>query len=539
MPNNKAWHDLFNDFNLNFDYVGNFNDSFYTKKNHDIFLFTIFIQDLIDETEEENKLKKRIRLIETNLVNLIKNKLNKFNGPVIICLSNHIERNLIENLKNNNYLEKLSQNIKKKLANLKNNNLFVINLDAFFSLYGFNNIFNSRNLYLANMRLSLFGLEKMIYQVKSIINRIYYPAKKVLILDCDDTLWGGIIGEDGIENIQLGQDGYGKVFTDFQKSIKKISREGTILCVCSKNNLEDVMNVFENHKHMVLKKNDILSFKVNWKEKYINIKELADQLSLGLDSFVFWDDNPIERAKVRKFLPEVETIEPDNEIVNWPNQLKNLDFFSKFNLTKDDKKKLKQYRIRSKFVDDKNNAKEELLYLKSIKLKAKILKISSSNLMRASQLTMKTNQFNLRTIRYTQNDIVQLNKVSKNLVFLISLKDVYGDHGIVSLVIVKYIKNNNYFLDTFLMSCRVLGRKLETWILRELFKKLNKNKCEKLYAEFVPSSKNDLVSKLLVNHGFSLIEKKNLNFYSKNKSKCFEIITKNNNVKFNEAKIYG
>jgi len=232
-----------------------------------------------------------------------------------------------------------------------------------------------------------------------------------------------------------------------------------LLCISSKNNLDDVMKVFDNHEEMQISKDDLLSIKVNWKEKHLNIREIAKDLNLSLDSIVFWDDNPLERSKVKKFLPEVHVIEPDENIINWPTQLENIEIFSKIKITKEDKNKTNQYKIRSKFVDEKKIANDEIKYLKSIKLKPKVIDLNKDNISRASQMTQKTNQFNLRTKRYSIKDILNLSKNKKIQIKLIDLKDLYGDHGIVGLMILKKIDKHSIFIDTFLISCRVFGRR--------------------------------------------------------------------------------
>ena len=314
------------------------------------------------------------------------------------------------------------------------------------------------------------------------------------MLDCDNTLWGGIVGEDGINNILLGQDGIGKAYVDFQRKIKKLSQQGVLLCISSKNNTKDVMEVFNNHKQMQISKNDLVSIKVNWKEKYLNIKEIAKDLNLSLDSIVFWDDNPLERNKVKKFLPEVYVVEPDQNIINWPTQIENFELFSKIKVTKEDKNKIKQYKIRSKFIDEKKIATDEIKYLKSIKLEPKVINLNKDNIARASQMTQKTNQFNLRTKRYSMNDILKLNKKEYTEIKLISLKDLYGDHGIIGLMILK-IDKYSIFIDTFLISCRVFGRYLETWMLYEI-KKFVKKGIKKIYGEHIVTDKTKLFVKI-------------------------------------------
>ena len=226
---------------------------------------------------------------------------------------------------------------------------------------------------------------------------------------------GRSVSEEGIENIQIGQDGIGTAFSDFQKSILKVKNSGILIVLVSKNNREDVENVLENHQSMILKK-DITAMKVNWNEKSKNIRQLSQDLSLGLNSFVFWDDNPIEREKVRAQLKEVDVIEPETDVTSWPKQLLEYKGFSKFIVTKEDILKTKQYKIREKFIEDKYSSKNEINYLKSIKIKPSLVKIDKSTLNRTVQMCQKTNQFNLRTKKYNTNDILKL-KDKKYLFF--------------------------------------------------------------------------------------------------------------------------
>ena len=283
-----------------------------------------------------------------------------------------------------------------------------------------------------------------------------------------ETLWGGVLAEDGIENIQIGQDGIGAAFSDFQRAIIKIKNSGVLIILVSKNEKSDIEKVLKTHQSMILKKKDVTAMKVNWNEKSSNIKQLSSDLSLGLNSFVFWDDNPIEREKVRAQLKDVDVIEPTVDVTNWPKQLLEYKGFSKFIISKEDGTKTKQYKIREKFEQDKHSSRDEINYLKSIKIKPRIIKIDKSTINRTVQMCQKTNQFNLRTKKYDLKDILRLN--DKNISFLVKLKDSYGDHGIVSFVSLKVENDKFIFIDTFLMSCRILGRYLEFWILNEIKK---------------------------------------------------------------------
>ncbi len=503
-----AWDSLSSKFILNFKYVGNFANSFLLKDKNEILVSILFTTDLFDENISSYLDNKKIQEICEPIINLIVKKIKYSKKPIIIAMSAKSTYNIISSVFQIPAAQKIFNYISQRINLLqkKYNNIYFINLDYKFSHHGYDRIFDKRNWYLANSKISIEGLELIVEDVKKVIDRIYSPAKKLLILDCDNTLWGGILGEDGIKSISLGQDGIGKAFVDFQKTIKSFLNQGVLLAIASKNNEKDVLEVFEKHESMEIKKKDIINFKVNWKEKSENIRAISEELDLGLESFVFWDDNPFERDKVKKNLPQVLTVDPTDEVVYWPDQLRQLDELSKFNVTAEDKIKLKQYKIRSKFLTEKKNFSDEGNYLKSIKLNATRIKINQSNISRAVQMTQKTNQFNLRTERYTQSEIERINKNNKNIAFLVNLKDIYGEHGITAILIAKNIDNKSVFIDTCLMSCRILGRNLESWILKELKKVAQKRGIEHVYAEYIETKSNSMCKSFYSDHNFKKIK---------------------------------
>ena len=509
IPNHYAWNDHFlAEQKLDFKFVNNLTQGFYNSPKENTLFVSIFINDLIDENKVYKS--KDLKKINDTLLRLVKFRLKNSSSPLILFLINQKSGNIFNYLSKKNIFDKIFENLFDKIYSLskKYSNLILLNFNSIFE-NSENKIFDNRNWYLANCRLSSYGHELLAISLKKILLKLTSAPKKVLVLDCDNTLWGGVIGEDGIKNILLGQDGIGRAYKDFQKKIKRLSQEGVLLCISSKNNLDDVMKVFDNHEQMQISKDDLLSIKVNWKEKHLNIREIAKDLNLSLDSIVFWDDNPLERSKVRKFLPEVHVIEPNENIINWPTQLESIEIFSKIKITKEDKNKTNQYKIRSKFVDEKKIANDEIKYLKSIKLKPKVIDLNKDNISRASQMTQKTNQFNLRTKRYSIKDILNLSKNKKIQIKLIDLKDLYGDHGIVGLMILKKIDKHSIFIDTFLISCRVFGRYLETWMLYEIKKICKKSHIKNIYGEHIVTEKNKSICKdFFIQHSFKLNNKK-------------------------------
>ena len=514
LPNNENWNHLRKDNDIFFSNYGDINNNEIIDDKIEAEITLFFLPDLFDYYQN-NKINHKSHLKKIkNIIRLIRNKIKASDKNFIIAVSEYFYYNVINFSKNVNFSTKIKIFFIDELYKLtkKYNNLFIIDLDNIFSEYGYQNCLDQRNYYMFRCRLSTFGIEIISKNLKDITDRIKHTNKKVLLVDCDNTLWGGVLAEDGIENIQIGQDGIGAAFSDFQRAIIKIKNSGVLIILVSKNEKSDIEKVLKTHQSMILKKKDVTAMKVNWNEKSSNIKQLSSDLSLGLNSFVFWDDNPIEREKVRAQLKDVDVIEPTVDVTNWPKQLLEYKGFSKFIISKEDGTKTKQYKIREKFEQDKHSSRDEINYLKSIKIKPRIVKIDKSTINRTVQMCQKTNQFNLRTKKYDVKDILRLN--DENISFLVKLKDSYGDHGIVSFVSLKVENDKFIFIDTFLMSCRILGRYLEFWILNEIKKIAIKKKIEHILIEYIPTKRNIVAKNFIIKNRLEVISKKRAEEYS-------------------------
>jgi len=385
----------------------------------------------------------------------------------------------------------------------RNNNVYVLDLNAVFSRSGTANCISERNYYLARARLSVLGVRTLCSALTKIITRFMFSPKKVLVLDCDNTIWGGVIGEDGVSNIALGLDGIGKAFQDFQKEALRLAHRGVLVCLVSKNNEDDVLDVFENHEEMVLSLDNIVDYRIDWQPKHINVRELSESLALGLDSFVFWDDLEKERAEMRYLLPDVTTIEPPKNVHMWPSALRSLPEFCSLSTTSDDRQRSRLYRARQEFTDGVSASGNDQDFLKSIGMQVTVTPVNEGNIARAVQLCEKTNQFNLRTKRHTINDIISLGQRDNSLQLLFRLKDAFGDHGVTALAQANPIGGGRVcFLNTFLLSCRVLGRHFESWCLGTVLARMKAAGAEVCLAEYVETSKNTAISKFLFDHGF-------------------------------------
>lgn len=514
LPNNENWNHLRKGNDIFFSNYGDINNNEIIDDKIEAEITLFFLPDLFDYYQN-NKINHKSHLKKIkNIIRLIRNKIKASDKNFIIAVSEYFYYNVINFSKNVNFSTKIKIFFIDELYKLtkKYNNLFIIDLDNIFSEYGYQNCLDQRNYYMFRCRLSTFGIEIISKNLKDITDRIKHTNKKVLLVDCDNTLWGGVLAEDGIENIQIGQDGIGAAFSDFQRAIIKIKNSGVLIILVSKNEKSDIEKVLKTHQSMILKKKDVTAMKVNWNEKSSNIKQLSSDLSLGLNSFVFWDDNPIEREKVRAQLKDVDVIEPTVDVTNWPKQLLEYKGFSKFIISKEDGTKTKQYKIREKFEQDKHSSRDEINYLKSIKIKPRIIKIDKSTINRTVQMCQKTNQFNLRTKKYDVKDILRLN--DENISFLVKLKDSYGDHGIVSFVSLKVENDKFIFIDTFLMSCRILGRYLEFWILNEIKKIAIKKKIEHILIEYIPTKRNIVAKNFIIKNRLEVISKKRAEEYS-------------------------
>jgi FkbH-like protein len=492
---------------LNFLDMNEFNGVLKNMKSNSTINLICFFQEMTKD-ENSNKIQNF-----SNFLKNIEKICSRTTSEVIITASFWRKFSNISFSRNNTKEVLDKTKIIKKIRKLqvKFRNLYLIDIDNFFAEKGYEQCFSNRDYYLYSSKISNFGLNILINKIDEIYQKNKINPLKVLVFDCDNTLWGGVIGENGINKIKIGQDGIGKVYSDFQKTILNLSKQGYLICISSKNNHEDVIKVFEKNKMMTLKKKNIISFKINWKSKYKNIVKISKELNLGLNSFLFWDDNPLERQQMKNFLPEVNTIDVHNDITEWSQQLKTNLSVAKFEHTNEDSKKLKQYKILEKFTKKKkeiNSTQDEINFLQSIKLSPKLLKLENSYVPRAAQMTQKTTQYNFRTKIYSETDLEKIKKNKDYFTYLVSLKDTFGDHGIISMFILKKINKQYVFLDTMLMSCRVLGRYLDYWILNQCRKIAKKERFKFILSEFIKTKRNKNFENSLKKNGFKKIEKK-------------------------------
>lgn len=390
---------------------------------------------------------------------------------------------------------------------LRNNRIKVLDFDRLISYYGYKNLFDDKFWYLGRIKLSNDGFISLSREIANVINSLEGKAKKVLIVDLDNTLWGGIVGEEGVQGIQLGYEGKGLIYLDFQKKIKQLKDTGVLLAICSKNNEQDVKEVFERNKNLLLSWDDFILHKINWNNKSENILAIADTLKLGLDSMVFIDDNPRERDMIRQQLSDVIVPEfPDDisALNRWFVMEVVYPCFAKHKLTGEDKDKAAQYKRNAQREEERKVLSYDE-FIEQLGIKLTIHEADSDSLSRVSQLTQKTNQFNLTGKRYTDTEIDSMLKNKEYKIFVCEYEDKFGKEGLIGCAIVK-LEQNNALIDTFLLSCRVLGRKVEYDFLSFILNDLRQNSIQSVTGIYNETPKNVLAKEFYIHSGFERVK---------------------------------
>lgn len=333
------------------------------------------------------------------------------------------------------------------------------------------------------------------------LESIALKRKKCIVLDLDNTLWGGVLGEDGISGIKIGGDYPGKAFAFFQKSLLQLSKSGVILTVCSKNNEADVLEAWDKNPFMVLKKEHFAAYRINWTDKATNIKELAEELNIGLDSMVFVDDNPTERELIKQMLPMVSVPEFPAQPYELPIFFKQLvdDYFKVYSITDEDKKKTEQYKANAARAQAQNAFADFGAFLENLDIQIAIEAANEFNIPRIAQMTQKTNQFNLTTKRYTDADVKGFLAAGWKI-WCISVADRFGDNGITGCIMI-----NGDEIDTLLLSCRILGKGIEKAFVSKILLLLKENGVTSIKASYVPTAKNAQVAEFYDRCGFALV----------------------------------
>ncbi|HVU88703.1 MAG TPA: HAD-IIIC family phosphatase [Pirellulales bacterium] len=361
---------------------------------------------------------------------------------------------------------------------------------------------DTRLWYLARMRLNVVGLASVAESVALHVAAIRKPPRKVVVFDLDDTIWGGVVGEVGLAGLALGEDGIGRAFQDVQRELLKLSDTGILLAACSKNNPEDAWSAFDQHPGMVLQRKHLVASRVNWQDKATNLRELAKELNLGIDSFVFLDDNPVERELIRQMLPEVLVPELPEDPALRPDFVRSAPWFHRLRVTSEDRQRGESYRVQKLGTDLRASSATFEGFLASLAQEVTIEPVNQASVGRAVQLCQRTNQFNLTTPRYTLADLEQFLRNPAVELHTLSVRDRFGDHGITGLAIVRYTEAGAE-IDTLLLSCRVLGRRVEDTLLSFLASRARDRGASQFVGKYIATPKNGQVSTFFTDRGFA------------------------------------
>lgn len=379
------------------------------------------------------------------------------------------------------------------LLSQRYSNLFICDVLSLQSQYGLPFILDNKFYINSDITFSIDFLPHFAKSIVDIIKSIDGKIKKCLILDLDNTLWGGVIGDDGVEGIQIGDLGIGKAYTEIQLWAKQLKERGIILAICSKNSENIAKEPFEIHPDMVLKLDDISVFVSNWETKVDNIKHIQSILNIGFDSMVFVDDNPFERNLVSENIEGITVPDLPEDPSDYLPFLRSLNLFETASYTHEDLVRTDQYREEAKRAVFRKSFANEGEFLSGLNMLSKVEGFNKFNTPRVSQLTQRSNQFNLRTTRYTEKEIEQIGTSVDYVPMSFTLNDNFGEHGLISVVILKR-DSDQWFIDTWLMSCRVLKRGMENYVLNCIVDKAKKNNIKKIVGEYIQSPKNLIVS---------------------------------------------
>ena len=461
-----------------------------------------------------NEIKKIYSFISENINSkIIFYNYTEINDFIYGNYANKVESSFIFQLRKINYL--LMQ------FSTTASNFYICDLSSVQNQIGKEKLFHSSSYINNSMLLSIEALPLVAKNTLDIIKSLNGEFYKCIILDLDNTTWGGIIGDDGVEKIQIGNLGIGKAFTEFQLWVKKLKARGIIIAICSKNSENIAKEPFKNHPDMILKLDDISVFVANWENKADNIRYIQKVLNIGFDSMVFVDDNPFERNIVRENLPEICVPEMPEDPAEYLEYLYSQNLFETTSNSNEDTERTKKYQIESKRVAAKKKYTNENDFLKGLEMKCEINYFNDFSIPRIAQLSQRSNQFNLRTIRYSEEDVNRIIDSDQHFGFSFNLTDRFGDHGLICVVVLNQISGDTLFIENWLMSCRVLKRGMEEFTLNYLVNFCKKNKFKFIVGEYIKSQKNSLVKNHYSDLGFEKINKKwrlNLSNYSRLKT---------------------
>jgi FkbH-like protein len=381
--------------------------------------------------------------------------------------------------------------------------VFLFDFNSFVSKYGEINVLDYRQFLVGDIKVSLSYIPHLAGELMGYIKADLGVNRKCIVLDLDNTLWGGIIGEDGFDRIDLSLKPPGMAFMEFQRVLLALYQRGVILAINSRNNEDEALRAIRDHPFMVLREEHFATMKINWSDKISNMKEIAQELNIGLDSIVYFDDDPINRELMSKAIPQIKTVDLPDDPSLYASTLMQINDFNTLVMTNEDRNRGEMYRQEHKRTELKRSSSNLEDFLKQLEIRVTMKKVNNFTIPRIAQLTLKTNQFNLTTRRYQEEDVETLAQDHTKLIGCAQTQDKFGDNGITGVYIVnKNHVDKEWFIDTFLLSCRVMGRGIEDAMMGYILSKAKEEGVTKVKAEFIPTKKNKPCEQLLPNFGF-------------------------------------
>jgi FkbH-like protein len=389
------------------------------------------------------------------------------------------------------------------LEALKYEGVYILDYDGLVSRHGRANWVDEKKWLASRSPVSSDCLIYLAREYLKFIVPLCGRQAKVLVVDLDNTLWGGVVGEDGPDGIKIGREYPGAIYLALQRTILDIADRGVLLAICRKNNQLDALEALENHSEMLLRPRHFATMRINWNDKAQNLREISMELNIGLDAMAFLDDNPAERQRVKLAIPEMVVIDLPEDPVGYVAALRASPVFERLSITSEDRERGKYYSEQRERRQLETSAGSIEDFYWSLEMRAEIVDVNSSTLARIAQLTQKTNQLNTTTRRYTEHDILGMLRDPTWILFGIRIIDKFGDNGILGATFIK-IAGEAAQIDTFLLSCRVIGRTVETAMLSRVCDIATMNNCSRLTGWFLPSKKNAPAAKIFSDHGFTI-----------------------------------
>ena len=481
-------------------------------KNNKAFWINIRIEDVFpdfinyfyknnihDSKEILINLKNRI----ISIIDLIRNNSSETVLVSNLIVPQQFHLNIFDQ-SNPDGLNHLISYINKEISNQLNhyNGCYVFDLNNFIFQVGWENWNDTTLNYMAKFPINM----KVIKSFNSLLVRYILATirtcAKVIIIDLDNTIWGGALGDDGIEGIHLGNDFPGIIFKDIQKVLLSLKDQGFLLAIASKNDKDLVLYALDNHPEMILRSKDFVSIYANWNNKSDNIMSISNELNLGLDSFIFIDDNPVERSLVNSALPLVNILNLPTEPIGFLESFKKMYWIDKPTILEEDLNKTSMYNQNISRNKLKNTSKSLEDFLKSIKMKAEVELLDNLNQERIHQLINKTNQFNFTTKRYNIEELIKISTRNDCYVFYLKLKDKFSNLGLVACAILKQYNSKSWAIDSLVMSCRVMNRNVEFFFIDYLVEFLKARGCEVLKGIYIPTKRNHIIKDFFPKLGF-------------------------------------